>query len=61
MGMYYLTVFENTGKKLLDESFEAETELEAKKIAHRKLEENRWSDKTYRCISALGKLILFGR
>ena len=61
MIMYYLTVFEKTGEKLFDEHFEAQTEQEAKEIGQRKLEENHWSDKTYRCTSALGKLILFGR
>jgi hypothetical protein len=28
--MYYLTAFEKNGEKLLDESFEAQTEREAK-------------------------------
>lgn len=61
MGLYYLTVFEKSGEKLLDESFEAQTEQEAKEIGQRKLEENNWLDKTYRCTSVAGKLVLFGR
>jgi DNA topoisomerase IA len=61
MGLYYLTVFEKNGEKLSDESFEAQTEQEAKEIGQRKLEENNWTDKTHRCTSAAGKLVLFGR
>jgi hypothetical protein len=59
--MYYLTVFEKNGEKLLDESFEAQSEQEAKEIGQRKLEEKNLSDKTHRCTSGAGKLVLFGR
>jgi YhzD-like protein len=61
MGIYYLTVFEKNGEKLLDESFEAQSENEAKEIGQRKLEELNYTDKTHRCTSAAGKLVLFGR
>jgi len=61
MGTYYLTVFEKNGEKLLDESFEAQSENEAKEIGQRKLEEQNYTDKTHRCTSAAGKLVLFGR
>ncbi|KKI90782.1 hypothetical protein WQ54_18710 [Bacillus sp. SA1-12] len=61
MALYYLTVFEKNGEKLCDESFEAQSEQEAKQIGQRKLEENNWVVKTHRCTSAAGKLLLFGR
>ncbi|WP_299091431.1 YhzD family protein [uncultured Metabacillus sp.] len=61
MAIYYLTVFEKNGEKLCDESFEAQSEQEAKEIGQRKLEENNWAEKTHRCTSAAGKLLLFGR
>ncbi|MTH54590.1 hypothetical protein GKZ89_14395 [Bacillus mangrovi] len=61
MGTYYLTVFEKNGEKLLDESFEAGNEQEAKEIGSRKLEEKNYAKKTHRCVDAGGKLVLFER
>ncbi|MFC0272076.1 YhzD family protein [Metabacillus herbersteinensis] len=61
MGNYYLTVFDKSGEKLLDESFEAATEAEAKAIGEQRLEEKDFSKKTHRCTSSTGKLILFAR
>lgn len=61
MAIYHLTVFEKNGEKLLDESFEAQSEKEAKEIGHRKLEEKNYTDKTHRCTSSSGKLVLFAR
>ena len=61
MCMYYLTVFDKNGEKLLDESFEAQTEREAKEIGERKLKEKNLFEKTHRCTSSAGKLVLFGR
>ncbi|APH06071.1 YhzD family protein [Bacillus weihaiensis] len=61
MTIYYLTVFEKNGEKLLDESFEAQNESEAKEIGQQKLEEKQYTEKTYRCTSSAGKLVLFGR
>lgn len=61
MSMYFLTVFEKNGEKLLDESFEANSEQEAKIIGESKLKELNLFEKTHRCTSSAGKLILFGR
>lgn len=61
METYYLTVFEKNGEKLLDESFQAPTEKEAKEIAENKLAEKDLSGKTHRCTSSSGKLVVFGR
>jgi len=61
MGIYHLTVFEKNGEKLLDESFEAQSEKEAKEIGLKKLEEKNYTNKTHRCTSSSGKLVLFAR
>ncbi len=61
MATYHLTVFEKNGDKLMDESFEAKSETEAKEIGQRKLEEKNFADKTHRCTSSSGKLVLFRR
>ncbi len=61
LAIYYLTVFEKNGEKLLDESFEAQSEKEAKEIGQKKLEEHHFTDKTHRCTSSSGKLVLFAR
>ncbi|MDQ0163203.1 YhzD family protein [Aeribacillus alveayuensis] len=61
MKAYTLTVFEKNGEKLLDETFEAAREEEAKKIGEQKLREKNCHEKTYRCTSSSGKLILFHR
>ncbi|WP_110113820.1 YhzD family protein [Bacillus sp. CGMCC 1.16541] len=61
MGLYTLTVFEPNGEKLLDESFEAVTEEEAKKRGTEKLKQLNYDEKTHRCTSSAGKLILFHR
>ncbi|WP_157074365.1 YhzD family protein, partial [Geobacillus zalihae] len=49
------------GEKLLDETFEAANDEEAKKIGEQKLRERGCWDKTHRCVNASGKLILFHR
>jgi len=61
MAIYYLTVFEKNGEKLLDETFEAQNEKEAKEIGQQKLEENNFTNKTHRCTSSSGNLVLFAR
>ncbi|AZB42217.1 hypothetical protein CEF21_07910 [Bacillus sp. FJAT-42376] len=61
MGMYYLTVFEKNGEKLLDESFEAANDQEAKDLGYQKLEEKNYTKKTHRCVNAGGKMVLFER
>jgi len=59
MKTYKLTAFESTGEKLLDESFEAQTDEEAKRIGENILNEKQLADKTHRCVSPEGKLLLF--
>ncbi|WP_044748814.1 YhzD family protein [Bacillus alveayuensis] len=61
MKTYTLTVFEKNGEKLLDETFEAANDEEAKKIGEQKLREKNYHEKTHRCTSSSGKLILFHR
>lgn len=60
MGLYVLTVFEKDGSKALDESFEAATEKEAKAKGESILQEKGLYEKTHRCTSSAGKLVLFG-
>ncbi|RDZ13894.1 hypothetical protein C3744_15260 [Priestia megaterium] len=61
MSTYTLTAFEKTGEKLIDEIFEATSETEAKTIGTKKLEELSYLEKTHRCVSSSGKLVLFHR
>lgn len=61
MRVYALTVFSKKGEKLLDETFEAKSDEEAKKIGNERLVENDYSNYTHRCVSQNGKLILFHR
>ncbi|RFU62258.1 YhzD family protein [Bacillus sp. V59.32b] len=59
--IYKLTVFEPSGEKLLDESFQAESDDQAKDLGGNLLKEKNYEDKTHRCTSPAGKLILFHR
>lgn len=59
MKTYKLTVFEENGEKLLDEAFQAGNEEEAKGIGEKLLIEKGFAEKTYRCTSSDGKLVLF--
>jgi hypothetical protein len=61
MGKYTLTVFEKNGEKLLDETFEAANETEAKTVGEKILREKNLYEHTHRCTSSSGKLILFQR
>ncbi|MFD1037648.1 YhzD family protein [Virgibacillus byunsanensis] len=61
MKTYVLTVFTKTGEKLLDESFTAENNDEAKKIGEARLAEEGLSEHTHRCVSPEAKMILFHR
>jgi len=56
---YKLTAFEANGEKLLDEAFQAENDDAAKKQGEQILEEKNLLEKTHRCISPSGKLLLF--
>lgn len=59
MKLYNLTSFEKDGKKILDESFEAATDDEAKSKASQILSEKGLTEQTYRCVSPSAQLILF--
>lgn len=59
MPLFKLTAFDKNGHKLLDESFQAANEEEAKQYGERILKEKELLEKTHRCTSSAGKLILF--
>lgn len=61
MKTYYLTAFSADGEKLLDESFEAKDENQAKEIGTTKLDDEGLSEFTHRCVSPDAKLLLFHR
>ena len=61
MRSYALTVFEPTGEKLLDESFNAATDEDAKKIGAEHLAKEGYTEHTHRCVSPEAKLVLFHR
>ncbi|WP_087973367.1 YhzD family protein [Oceanobacillus rekensis] len=61
MRSYALTVFEPTGEKLLDESFMADTDEDAKKIGTERLAVEGYAEHTHRCVSPEAKLVLFHR
>jgi hypothetical protein len=59
MKTYKLTAFEANGEKIVDEAFQAEHDEEAKEIAEKLLSEKQLLEKTHRCTSPNGKLLLF--
>lgn len=59
MKTYKLTVFEQSGEKLQEESFQASSDEQAKEIGEKMLAEQGFLDKTHRCTSSSGKLVLF--
>jgi hypothetical protein len=59
MKTYKLTAFEANGEKLLDEAFQAENDDSAKVQGEKILSEKNLLEKTHRCISPSGKLLLF--
>ena len=61
MKSYKLTVFETDGEKILEESFQAENGDTAKEHGQKLLAEKGYEEKTHRCTSPLGKLVLFHR
>ena len=61
MKTYKLTVFETDGEKILEESIQAENDDTAKEMGQRLLAEKGYEEKTHRCTSPLGKLVLFHR
>ncbi|GIO25669.1 YhzD family protein [Ornithinibacillus bavariensis] len=61
MKKYVLTVFDKTGEKLLDESFEAANDEEAKILGEERLAKDGYLEYTHRCVSPEAKLVLFHR
>ncbi|WP_337018030.1 YhzD family protein [Oceanobacillus massiliensis] len=61
MKSYSLTVFDKSGEKLLDESFTAVSDQEAKEIGKAQLLEKGFAENTHRCVNPQAKLILFHR
>jgi hypothetical protein len=59
MQTYKITAFEPNGEKLLDESFQAANDAQAKTKGELLLQEKNLLEKTHRCVSPTGKLILF--
>lgn len=59
MKTYMLTAFSPKGEVLLNEAFDAATDLDAQTQGEQMLSEKDLLDKTYRCSSPLGKLVLF--
>jgi hypothetical protein len=59
LACYSLTAYTKNGEKVLDETFEATTDIEAKKIGIEVLTEKNALHTSYRCSSPLGKLLLF--
>lgn len=59
MRTYVITVFSQTGEKLLDEAFTAESDEAAKEISSTRLADEGYSHYTHRCVSEDAKLVLF--
>lgn len=61
MRTYTLTVFEKSGEKILDDTFTAANDEEAKITGASRLVSNNFNTYTHRCVTSDGKLILFHR
>jgi hypothetical protein len=61
MQTYKITAFSPEGEKLVDESFQAENDQQAKEVGEQMLSEKQLHDSTHRCTSPQGKLVLFHR
>ncbi|KGX92592.1 hypothetical protein N781_14775 [Pontibacillus halophilus JSM 076056 = DSM 19796] len=61
MKAYVLTVFKQDGTKLLEETFEAPNDHDAKQIGTNRLEEAGYEDQTHRCVAPDGHMVLFHR
>ncbi|MEB1807971.1 MAG: hypothetical protein LPK26_11895 [Bacillaceae bacterium] len=60
MADYYLTVFDQSGEQLLNETIQAANDEEAKKLGEQKLAETNYSQYAHRLTRA-GKILLFHR
>jgi len=59
MKPYKFTAYEQTGKLLLEETWEFSSDDEAKKKGQEKIEEKEFAGTTHRLVNSSGKLILF--
>ena len=59
MKTYALTVFEKNGGTLVNDTFEAKDDHEAKEIGSKLLEEKGYTEYTHRCVAPDGHLVLF--
>jgi len=59
MANYVLTAFEKNGKLLLDETFDAQNDDEAKTIGLKRIEEEGYEEYAYRCVAPNARLVLF--
>lgn len=61
MKNYVLTVFSKSGEKLLDESFTAQNDDEAKEKGKTRLREEGYLEQTHRLVTEDARLLLFER
>ncbi|WP_050182587.1 YhzD family protein [Domibacillus robiginosus] len=59
MKTYKLTIFEKSGEKLLDQLFKAASDKAAKEHGQQLIQAHAGEEKTYRCTSSDGRLLLF--
>lgn len=59
MEPYKFTAFEQTGKLLVEETWEFSSDDEAKKKGQEKIVEKKFAGITHRLVNSSGKLILF--
>ncbi len=58
---YALTVYAKDGENLLDETFAADNDEEAKSLGQKRLDEEGYTEHTHRCVSPDARLVLFHR
>ncbi|MGB8001829.1 MAG: YhzD family protein [Anaerobacillus sp.] len=61
MEKYIITAFEKNGANVLDESFDAQDDKEAKKVGEELLKQKGLEKHSARVVSSKGKLIVFKR
>ena len=59
MKSYKFTAFEPTGKLIIEETWEFESDDAAKRLGEEKIEEKGFSNTTHRLVNGAGKLVLF--
>lgn len=61
MAEYALTVFSKAGENLLNETFTAKDDDEAKSLGQKRLDEEGYMEHPHRCVSPNARLVLFHR